>query len=564
MHGNDHKKLDSQKENKLIEELISKRFDGILLFDAETGEFVRTNNEFLQSLPESFLRGETLCGKRYKDAEKTIIEQYAELSGKIGLDNVKEKLCGNDIYAVKFGKNTNGKTACCDKQIEYTYLDKEKKIIVMTAEDIPVSDINETDPLTGLYNASGFHKRVQKWLEENPGKKYRMQRYDIDRFKDINGVYGYELGNELLHDMGKYMKRYDSENSFSAHLNGDHFVRFCSEDFMSARECYNTFKECFGSYNLKLPISIHIGVYDLCEPDCDSYMMSYKALLALQSVKGNFTRHIQYYESGMMRLEIEYQELLNDVDRALKNEEFEIWFQPQADYVTNKILCAEALVRWRHPEKGLLAPDKFIPLLERSEHINLLDIYVIRKTCGYIKEWSEKMPNITVRASVNLSRKDIYCSDVCEKLESMVKESGISISQLRIEITESAYMVNPEKLAVTVNELKKRGFIIEMDDFGVGYSSLNTLKDIDIDILKLDMKFISDSRDNKKSKIILSSVIKMASELNIPLVAEGVETKKQADMLLSYGCRYMQGYYFSKPVPAKEYEKMLEAMNESN
>ncbi len=173
------------------------------------------------------------------------------------------------------------------------------------------------------------------------------------------------------------------------------------------------------------------------------------------------------------------------------------------------------------------------------------------------------MPNITVRASVNLSRKDIYCTDVCEKLESMVKESGISMSQLRIEITESAYMVNPEKLAVNVNKLRKCGFIIEMDDFGVGYSSLNTLKDIDIDILKLDMKFVSDSQDNKKSKIILSSVIKMASELNIPLVAEGVETKKQADMLLSYGCRYMQGYYFSKPVPAEEYEKMLEAMNDS-
>ena len=563
MNGNDCKKLDSFEVKRLAEKLISKCFDGIVLIEAETGSIAETNKISLPCLPESVLHGVTLCRKNYHDIAERFALQYAELSGKTGLDTVKEELCKNDIYTLKFGKNTNGNLLCADRKIEYTYLDDAKRIIVMTLEDIPVSYTDEKDSLTGLYNSTGFHKRVRKWIEENPGKKYRMQRYDIDRFKDINGVYGYELGNELLYDMGKYMKRYDSENSFSAHLNGDHFARFCSEDFMSAHECYNTFKECFSNYNLKLPISIHIGVYDLCEPDCDSYMMSYKALLALQSVKGNFTRHIQYYESGMMGLEIEYQELLKDVEKALNNEEFEVWFQPQVDYTTNKILCAEALVRWRHPKKGLLAPDRFIPILERSEHINLLDIYVITKTCEYIKKWSEKMPNITVRASVNLSRKDIYCTDVCEKLESMVKESGISMSQLRIEITESAYMVNPEKLAVNVNKLRKCGFIIEMDDFGVGYSSLNTLKDIDIDILKLDMKFVSDSQDNKKSKIILSSVIKMASELNIPLVAEGVETKKQADMLLSYGCRYMQGYYFSKPVPAEEYEKMLEAMNDS-
>lgn len=169
----------------------------------------------------------------------------------------------------------------------------------------------------------------------------------------------------------------------------------------------------------------------------------------------------------------------------------------------------------------------------------------------------DKEPDKSIIASVNLSRNDILKSGICDTMKSIVKRNGLPPRCIRFEVTESSYMENSERLISTIKEFKEAGFIIEMDDFGSGYSSLNTLKDIDIDVLKLDMRFLSGTENSEKSKIIISAVINMASALGLPVIAEGVETREQADMLLSFGCKYMQGYYFSRPVPAAKYEKML-------
>lgn len=258
-----------------------------------------------------------------------------------------------------------------------------------------------------------------------------------------------------------------------------------------------------------------------------------------------------------MDFEIEHQELLNDIPTAIKREEFEVWFQPKIDYNKKRLIGAEALVRWRHPEKGLISPEKFIPMLERSDYIAAVDMFVIEKTCRYMRKWMDKISDIPITVSVNLSRNDIYDESLCGVLEQLTEKYNIPKNSLKLEITESVYMDNPEVFIESVDRLKQSGFVIEMDDFGSGYSSLNTLKDIDIDVLKLDMKFLSDSNRIEKSKTIISSVINMAEALGLPVIAEGVETKQQAETLLSYGCKYMQGYYFSKPVPAEDYEKML-------
>lgn len=546
-----------QNEQVLMDRLFAERFKGVILIDGKTSRI---------SLVSEKLAGLLLplvnAVDPFDEQVSRVIDRYVSkvdapaLRYNMAFSTVTEKLGKQPIYEVDFNILRKNNSYVFHR-ISFEYESDKKDKIIMLCEDVSNLVTGEIDPLTGGYNTVGFHRRIMEWIAANPGKKFRLHRYNLDRFRDINGVYGHEMGDKLLRDIGDYMKQYDSENSFCAHLNGDHFARFCSVDSLSVQECYDNFVKCFADYNLNIPITMHMGVYDLCERDNDPYTMSYKALLALQDIKGDMDVKIKYYESGMMRQEKERLELLKDVESAIENENFEVWFQPQVNYKTGKIFGAEALIRWRHPQKGLLPPGMFIPLLEKSNYIGKVDFYIAKKVCAYAKKWINDLPERKIQVSVNLSRQDILNTAFMDELEKVVIENKIPFSSLRLEVTESAYIKNATKLIDEVTKLRSKGFAVEIDDFGAGYSSLNTLKDMDADTLKLDMAFLSDNSNTKKKQIIISSVIDMAHNLGLPVIAEGVETKEQADMLAGFGCNFMQGYYFSKPVPAEEYEQML-------
>lgn len=474
----------------------------------------------------------------------------------MAFSTVLDKLNSRSFYEVDFNVLTSYGMMEFHR-VSFEYMSADKSTIMVLSENISKLTACEIDPLTGIYNITGFNNRIKEWIAANPGRKYRLQRYNLDRFRDINGVYGRELGDKLLKDIADYMKRYDTNDTFSAHLSADHFARFCPDDSMPVWEYYENFVKSFANYHLNIPITMHMGVYDLCERDADPFAMSYKALLALQKIKGDTNLKIARYESSMLAAEKERLELLNDVNSAMENEYFEVWFQPQVDYASKTIFGAEALIRWNHPRKGMLSPAMFIPLLEKSNFMGKVDFYVAEKVCKYIKQWKEKFPDKKIKISVNLSRQNVANPKFIENLENMIASYGVPFSSIRLEITESAYAKNMAKLLDGVNKLRKKGFAVEIDDFGSGYSSLNTLKDMDVDTLKLDMAFLSDSASTRREKIIISSIISMANKLQLPVIAEGVETKEQADMLLGFGCSRMQGYYFSKPVPAAEYEKLL-------
>ena len=234
-----------------------------------------------------------------------------------------------------------------------------------------------------------------------------------------------------------------------------------------------------------------------------------------------------------------------------------MWFQPQVDYDKKLLFSAEALIRWRHPERGLISPVEFIPLLEQSSYISKVDKYVVEKTCKYLRGWLSAQPDKKIQVSVNLSRQDVLSPRFFPEIDRMMEVYDIPRELLHFEITESAYIKEAEILNDKVAKLRERGFSVEIDDFGAGYSSLNTLKDMDVDKVKLDMKFLSRSKNAEKGKIIISAIIGMANRLGLPVIAEGVETKEQADMLLSFGCNQMQGYYFSKPLPAADFENLI-------
>lgn len=244
---------------------------------------------------------------------------------------------------------------------------------------------------------------------------------------------------------------------------------------------------------------------------------------------------------------------------ALKSGQFVVYYQPQMNYSSGELVGAEALVRWNHPQKGLIPPSVFLPLFERNGQITQLDNFVWESVCRQIKIWRKKFGDKLAPISVNISRVDTYGADLCSRLTGLIEKYRIPIRLLRLEITESAYVGDSQRLCEIVERLSKAGFVIEMDDFGSAYSSLNMLKDIPVDVLKLDMKFLSDTKSSVRSGSILSSVVRMAHWLQLPVIAEGVETKQQADYLCSIGCLYMQGYYFSRPIPLADYEVFVES-----
>lgn len=255
---------------------------------------------------------------------------------------------------------------------------------------------------------------------------------------------------------------------------------------------------------------------------------------------------------------MEEQELINEMDDALKSGQFILHFQPQVSYESGALIGAEALVRWNHPRKGLIMPDRFIPLFERNGFISKLDEYVWEQCCAYMRAWLDREEKLLpVSVAVNISRFDIYDPHLCEKIGAMVARYSLPPTALKLEITESAYMENPQQLISVVKQMQSAGFTVEMDDFGAGYSSLNTLKDVPVDILKLDVRFLAKGEDDARGGSILSSVIRMAHWLKLPVIAEGVETKAQADYLKSLNCFYMQGYYFGRPMPAEAFEALL-------
>lgn len=546
-------------EESIVRQLLTDHFDGVLLIQLST-ESILPVSRFLMGSLAGFVDESNFSYARSLELLLSACIHtpgFEALNERIAMATVKRQLAQRDIYTVDVQAMLREGRRHIFKRFTYKRLKERPEYVVFVCEDTTSILSSGVDPLTGIMDSSAFHKRVKAWIEAHPDRKFRIQRYNIDRFRDINGLYGYDTGNRLLWDFGQYMMKNDTADCFSAHLNADHFVRFCPEGSPSPEFYHEAFAKAFRHYHLVLPGTFHMGIYDLCEPDCSTFTMSYKALLALQSLKGKYDQSIAYYQKGMMDAEVTQQALLACLSKALKDDEFEVWLQPQVNYRTKEILGAEALTRWRHADKGLLAPGSFLPILEQSGRIAELDKYMITKICRLMRKWMDMLPGRRISVAANLSREYLNHPGFAGRLKYVVESIGVPIANVRFEITESALMDNPESLISVVEALHGVGCVIEMDDFGSAYSSLNTLKDIETDGLKLDMKFLAGNSQSARSRIIISSVIEMAKRLGIKVIAEGVETKEQADMLLSFGCEMMQGYYFSKPLPVAEYESLL-------
>ena len=376
---------------------------------------------------------------------------------------------------------------------------------------------------------------------------------DIAEFKLINELFGRETGNRILQKQAEQMKRYASEGCVYGRLGEDHFIFIVEQDKFSEdilHACRQELQKQLSDsvYN----IQVYYGIYPAEHFREPLASMCDKASLAVDAIKGDRQQFISYYSEQMLAQALSCKTVLDEFDAALKAGEFQIYLQPQIEVNTGKIYGAEALVRRIKADGSLVSPGDFIPIYEKSGLISRLDLYIWEQAAKQISDW--KKQGVNMRISVNISPRDFYYFEIHKIFADLVKRYDISPEYLNIEITETTIMSDVPNVRQEIQKLQQSGFIVEMDDFGSGYSSLNTLKDIDVDILKIDMGFIRETSNGEKAKIILDAIVKMAKKLQMPVITEGVETEEQVHTLTKMGCDMFQGYYFSKPISVADFE----------
>lgn len=420
--------------------------------------------------------------------------------------------------------------------------------------------LTKYDELTGLLSRKAFTKQIDKRLrsiKSFDNNKFMVVYFDVQRFKAINDMFGMTEGDSLLIHIADTIRSTVGSNGFGCRIGSDRFAYFTSVNPEGLDEEITSFFKDLADYNLPFEITCNAGVFIISDGSLSAGAIIDRAILAQASIKGSYTIRYKLYTEELRKDFLSEQEISGIMASALAEEQFIVYYQPQYNHSTGMLVGSEALVRWMHPETGLIPPGHFIPIFEKNGFITKLDLYVFDRVCRFIRVCLDN--NIpVVPISTNLTRFDIFSPNFIESLEEARKKYNVPPKYIRVEITESAAIGNSEFINEAVRKLHSYGFIVEMDDFGSGYSSLNILKDINFDIIKLDMRFLqSDSCNSNRGGTILSSVVRMINWLNLPVIAEGVETIRQADFLKSIGCYYIQGYLYSKPLPQEQYENLL-------
>ena len=422
-----------------------------------------------------------------------------------------------------------------------------------TSENRNIVRSVERDPLTGLYNTAFFLSIVKQFDTYHKDLAMDAMIVNINYFHMINERYGRSYGDEVLCRVGTRIKRYiEGEGGIICRRDGDVFMIYCPH-----REDYEDILKdaCEG---MDSRIRLRMGVYPNVDKSLDVERRFDRAKLASDTVRNTFTKSVAVYDDKLRKSEIYVEQLLEDFPRAIAENQFVVYYQPKfAIQATMPVLnSSEALVRWQHPELGLISPGVFIPLFESNGLIRQLDSYVWRRVARQMRDWKDRL-DFCLPVSVNVSRVDMFDNDLVDQIKGLVKEFGLSPDEFLLEITESAYTQDSTQIIETVNRLRQEGFHIEIDDFGSGYSSLSMISTLPMDALKLDMEFMHNAFKERKNTKMLDAVIDIAYSLEVPTIAEGVETAEQMFALKEMGCDIVQGFYFSKPLPAEEFELFL-------
>ncbi len=464
----------------------------------------------------------------------------------------------------------NGKTHIIAEEFDYLR-DTQKRHFGYILKFTDITDEEKTkaeaqylsshDKLTGLLNREHFYLQAKKILQTEPDTKRCILCTDIKNFKLINDLYGSQTGDNLLKAFTDAIKEINSKTALLGRINGDRFAILVKKSEFKAADYYAKIEE-LQSFNpdINYKLTVFIGVYEISDPYEKVSSMYDKAYLASQTLRQNYSSTVAYYDTKFMSSLIKKREVLDSFKTAIDEEQFKLFLQPQVCCHTEQVLGAEALVRWEHPKKGLLNPTSFIEILEQNGKIYQLDQFIWEKACQTLKKWQEQ--NIGFYIAVNVSANDFYYLDIYREFTDLVKKYKIQPQKLKIEITETVFIMdntyarsNSYANKRILQKLQQYGFNIEMDDFGSGYSSFHVLKYMEPDVLKIDMAFISQTEHLERSKKILLSIVKMAKQLGIKIIVEGVESLSQAKFLKDFGCDCFQGFLYSKPMCVEDFEK---------
>lgn len=412
--------------------------------------------------------------------------------------------------------------------------------------------------LSDYYYNHSFMERLRKRLPEILPNTYCIVAIDIEHFRLFNKLYGRSSGDEVIRYIYTCLKQSALEyDGIDAYLGGDNFVAFLPDDDEVLNNIRQKIIKKFSKWNNISAFFPLFGVYTIKDTSVLPELMYDHAMLALSHAEEDYKWHICRYTMEMESCLEEEVYLLAAIEEGLEKGEFTFFAQPQCNIATGQIVGAEALVRWQKPDGEVLLPGGFIPVLEKNKMIDQLDRYVWEKVCQWLKGWIDQCYS-PVPISINVSRIDIYAMDVPKYIFSLLEKYQIPEHLIKIEITESAYTENNNRISHAVNTFRNRGLVVMMDDFGCGYSSLNMLKNIPVDVLKLDMRFLQfKEEERQKSANILESIVNMAGLLHLPIVVEGVENESQEKFVQKLGCRYIQGFYYYKPLPIKKFEELL-------
>jgi len=415
----------------------------------------------------------------------------------------------------------------------------------------------ELDQLTGLYNREYFYRYAEKYDLYHREEDTDALVVDINHFRLINERYGKAYADVVLRQLGAGLLAAVKESGgIVCRREADTFQVYCPH-----REDYETFAEDISAAageGLKGRIRTRVGVYSRADKSIDMERRFDHAKSAADTIRNSFSASVAVYDDALHEKEVYAERLLDDFQEALAQKQFIVFFQPKYDIrPETPVICgAEALVRWKHPELGMISPGVFIPLFENNGLIRDLDNYVWCEAAAQIRRWKDTLGH-AVPVSVNVSRIDMLDPELTDTLRNLVEENCLEYADLHLEITESAYTQDSEQIIQVVSGLRALGFRIEMDDFGSGYSSLNMISTLPIDALKLDMLFIRTAFSENGNIRMLEISLDISRCLSVPMIAEGVETEEQMLALKKMGCDIVQGYYFSKPVPAEEFERFL-------
>ena len=473
---------------------------------------------------------------------------------------------GTSYAKVRF-KSNNDRYFWCDVHFSAVY-DAGGSVCCVIATAKPFDEISggsasdgklneQYDKLTGLYDGVTFCRMVKNAVAEDNEKKYALILFDIEKFKIVNELYGFDFADEVLEFIAFNMRNIFKETgAVICHFMSDFFGIFTEYD--SEEDLIEMVKQISSKTSLykNVPVSLSFGIHKIRDRSLSPRLICDYANMAKKTVKGNRIVNYAFYTEKIKNRILEDKYIENEMEYALKNGQFSMYLQPKYNISTSEIIGAEALVRWVHPKKGLIMPDKFIPLFEKNGFIVNLDKYIWEQACIEIRKWIDS-GQTPVPISVNVSRVNVGNPKLIEILDSLVEKYKIDKKYLELEITETVYYDDQNHLIETLNQLKKADYTLLMDDFGLGFSSLNMLKNTPFDILKIDRNFLNETMVTDKGKKIILHTISLSNDIGINTVAEGVETKEQAEYLLECGCNVAQGYYYSKPVELNVFDEMF-------